>query len=78
MTMSLFHVSHVVGGSLLGPSTTTYFSVVAPSAARALEIAEQNAGTPGGRWSVEPSTKGAPEDTTPRVVSQRTLQAVAA
>ena len=74
MTMSLYHVSHVVGGSLLGPSTTTYFRVVAPSAARALEIAATNVRDPDGRWQVEAAgaTMAAPG-----VVDQREIKAAA-
>jgi hypothetical protein len=52
MTMSLYHVSHVAGGSLLGPSSTTYLCVVAPNAARALDLAVLAMGTEDGDWKV--------------------------
>lgn len=72
--MSLFHVSHVVGGSLLGPSTTTYFRVVASSAAQALQIASANVRNPDGRWQVEGAGATMHE---PGVIDQRECLAAA-
>jgi hypothetical protein len=57
MTMPLFHVSHVVRGSMLGPQSTFYLRVVATDPAAAIKLAQDALTAHGvdvaaGEWSV--------------------------
>ncbi len=54
MNPSLYHVSHVASGSMLGPPVTRYERVEASSASAALEVAARRLGNPeGGVWNVQ-------------------------
>lgn len=56
MSMPLYHVSHVVRGSLVGPRSVRYFSVAAPNAASALGMVENALGSPvAGEFSIQRS-----------------------
>ena len=53
MSMSLFHVKHVAGGSLLEPKATSYLRIAAASGPRALQVATIELGNPAnGEWAI--------------------------
>lgn len=53
-SMTTFHVSHVVGGSLSGPPSTTYRRVTATTAGAAIDQVSKELGNPSdGVWTAQ-------------------------